>query len=226
MGQIAQEEKESIKDVLDRIGNCSELISIDPYFKNISVGLYEKNGIYSVWTFSKVEGVEERISDIRNQLVNLGGMVPIPNTNDQAKFPDGELYDRPVQFLIKQAVEKPADHRHPDGLISIKDFRSPLTIIINSYEDQGRWIYEVTTSGEFKNSELRKRAIVQGLVRYGNMEKIDTTKVIFPGGYRRDKLIRIILPYSRNITGTQDLLDADSMRGQMTTNTLGFSSQE
>ena len=27
----------NIKDVLNRIGSCSELISIDPYFKDISV---------------------------------------------------------------------------------------------------------------------------------------------------------------------------------------------
>ena len=128
--------------------------------------------------------------------------------------------------MIKLAVEKPADHKHPDGVISIKDLRSPLTLIINSSDDNGRTIYEVTTTGEFKNPELRKRATIQGLVRYGNMEKIDNTKVMFPGGYRRDKLIRIILPYARNITGTQDMLDADSMKGQMTTNTLGFSTQE
>ena len=46
MNQLAN--KENIKDVLDRIGSCSELISIDPNFNDISVGLYEKNGIYTV----------------------------------------------------------------------------------------------------------------------------------------------------------------------------------
>ena len=217
---------ENIKDVLNRIGSCSELISIDPYFKDISVGLYEKNGIYTVWSFSKVSGVSNRISEIRDQLVNLGGMVPVPDTNNQVKFPNGELYDRPVKFLIKLAVEKPADYKHPDGPIRIKDLRSPLTLIINSHDENGKSIYEVTTEGEFKNPELRKRATVQGFIRYGEMEKIDNTKVMFNGGYRRDELIRIILPYARNITGTQDMLDADSMRGQMTTNTLGFSTQE
>lgn len=216
----------NIKDVLNRIGSCSELISIDPYFKDISVGLYEKNGIYTVWSFSKVSGVSNRISEIRDQLVNLGGMVPVPDTNNQVKFPNGELYDRPVKFLIKLAVEKPSDYKHPDGQIRIKDLRSPLTLIINSHDENGKRIYEVTTEGEFKNPELRKRATVQGFIRYGEMEKIDNTKVMFNGGYRRDELIRIILPYARNITGTQDMLDADSMRGQMTTNTLGFSTQE
>ena len=224
MNQI--DNKENVKDMLDRIGKCSELISIDPHFKDISVGLYEKNNVYTVWTFSKVPGVSNRISEIRDQLVNLGGMVPVPDTNNQVKFPNDELYDRPVKFLIKLAVEKPSNNRHPDGPITIKDLRSPLTLIINSYDENDKRIYEVTTEGEFKNPELRKRATVQGFIRYGDMEKIDNTKVMFKGGYQRDELVRIILPYARNITGTQDMLDADSMRGQMTTSTLGFSTQE
>ena len=224
MNQIGN--KENVKDILDRIGKCSELISIDPHFKDISVGLYEKNNVYTVWTFSKVPGVSNRISEIRDQLVNLGGMVPVPDTNNQVKFPNDELYDRPVKFLIKLAVEKPSNYRHPDGPITIKDLRSPLTLIINSYDENDKRIYEVTTEGEFKNPELRKRATVQGFIRYGDMEKIDNTKVMFKGGYQRDELVRIILPYARNITGTQDMLDADSMRGQMTTSTLGFSTQE
>ena len=48
MNQIVKGDKENIKNVLDRIGACSELISIDPHFKNISVGLYVKNGVYTV----------------------------------------------------------------------------------------------------------------------------------------------------------------------------------
>ena len=224
MNQI--DNKENVKDILDRIGKCSELISIDPHFKDISVGLYEKNNVYTVWTFSKVPGVSNRISEIRDQLVKLGGRVPVPDTNNQVKFPNDELYDRPVKFLIKLAVEKPSNYRHPDGPITIKDLRSPLTLIINSYDENDKRIYEVTTEGEFKNPELRKRATVQGFIRYGDMEKIDNTKVMFKGGYQRDELVRIILPYARNITGTQDMLDADSMRGQMTTSTLGFSTQE
>ena len=189
MNQI--DNKENVKDILDRIGKCSELISIDPHFKDISVGLYEKNNVYTVWTFSKVPGVSNRISEIRDQLVNLGGMVPGPDTNNQVKFPNDELYDRPVKFLIKLAVEKPSNYRHPDGPITIKDLRSPLTLIINSYDENDKRIYEVTTEGEFKNPELRKRATVQGFIRYGDMEKIDNTKVMFKGGYQRDELVRI-----------------------------------
>ena len=45
----------------------------------------------------------------------------------------------------------------------------------------------------------------------------------FPCDERHDELVRIILPYSRNVSQVEDSLEADSMRGQMTTETLGFS---
>ncbi|MBT4513576.1 MAG: hypothetical protein HOC77_00605 [Chloroflexi bacterium] len=56
------------------------------------------------------------------------------------------------------------------------------------------------------------------------MEKIDDTSVAFPCGQRHDGLARLILPYSRNISAVEDALEADAMRGQMTTSTLGFAS--
>ena len=34
--------------------------------------------------------------------------------------------------------------------------------------------------------------------------------------------MRLLLPYARNVSGTQDMLEADALRGQMTTGTLGF----
>lgn len=70
---------------------------------------------------------------------------------------------------------------------------------------------------------MRVREITQGFVRYGEMEKVDVDAVAFTHGGRRDGLIRLVLPYARNVTGTADMLEAEALRGQMTTGTLGFS---
>ncbi len=35
--------------------------------------------------------------------------------------------------------------------------------------------------------------------------------------------MRILLPYSRNISAVEGMMEAEAMRGQMTTGTLGFS---
>lgn len=212
-----------VREVIDAYGKCMELISMDPNFHDITVGLYVKEGIGTVWTFSERCGVRNRIEQIRDQLVELGDMIPVQGTHNQATFPDGEMYDRPLRFLLRQAVEKPYGTRHPEGRIEVKDLRSPLQIIATPEQVEGRWVYRVSTEGEYKNPRVRVRAITQGFVRYGEMEKTGDDTVSFPHGGRRDALVRLVLPYARNVTGTSDMLEAEALRGQMTTGTLGFS---
>ena len=153
--------------------------------------------------------------------------------------PNNQVYERPMKFLIKQAVEKPANFSHNTGPIKIKDLRSPLEITITPKEINSSNIYEVSAclptaeknSGDsvshvHTKPEIRINAIIRGLIKYGTMERVDSCSVKFSNGEKLDNLVRLILPYARNITGTQDMLDADSIKGQMTTNTLGFANQE
>ena len=229
----------NINQILSNLGRCIELISIDPNFNDISVGLYEKNGIFTVWSFSKIPGTNQRIQEIRDQLINLGGMNPIANTTDKAQYPNKQVFERPMKFLIKQAVEKPATYRHSLGPIKVKDLRSPLEITVTPKENKSICVYEVSAllptseinsgdsvSGVHTKPEIRINAIIRGLIKYGTMERFDNSSVMFNKGEKLDKLVRLVLPYARNITGTQDMLDSDSIRGQMTTNTLGFANQE
>jgi len=222
MTSLKNAQRGRVREVIATYGKCMELIPMDPNFHEITVGLYVKDGIGTIWTFSGKSGVEKRVEEIRDQLVELGGMVPVDGTHNQATFPDGEMYDRPLRFLLRQAVEKPYGTTHPEGRIEIKDLRSPLQIIATPEEIDGRWIYRVTAEGEYKNPKMRVRAVTQGFVRYGEMEKVDVDAVTFPHGGRRDELIRLVLPYARNVTGTADMLEAEALRGQMTTGTLGF----
>lgn len=222
MTSIGSARRGRVREVIAKYGKCMELIPMDPNFHDITVGLYVKDGICTVWTYSQRQGVEERVEQIRDQLVELGGMAPIEGTTDQAMFPDGEMYDRPMRFLLRQAVEKPYGTRHPDGRIQIKDLRSPLQIVVTPERRESGWVYCITAEGEYKNPRVRVRAVTQGFVRYGEMEKVGDDAVAFHHGGRRDGMVRIVLPYARNITGTADTLEAEALRGQMTTGTLGF----
>ena len=96
-------------EVIRKFGKCLELVSLDRHFHNISVGLYVKHGVFTVWTFSGKCGVDKRIQKIRDQLVSLGGMEPIAGTLNQARFTCDVLHDRPVRFLLSQAVGKSPD---------------------------------------------------------------------------------------------------------------------
>ena len=207
-------------DVIERYGHCLELVTMDPNFHEITVGLYVKHDLATVWTFSRKPGVEDRVEQICGQLVRLGGMEPVVGTRNQVRLTCGQIHEQPFRFLIRLAVEKPLDHPPAEG--RVKDLRSGLMLGFEVAEADGRWVYRITAEGEARNKSMRIRAATNGLVRYGQMEKTGDGAA-FGCGYRHDPLVAIVLPYARNVTGTQDLMEADALRGQMTTGTLGFS---
>ena len=209
-----------VAEVMQRLGKCLELVPMDPNFHDISVGLYVKNGTNTLWTYSQTPGVEERIRQIRDQLGALGGMEPVEGTHDQARYSCGQLHVRPTKFLVKQAVEKPPDYRFPEG--GVKDLRSPLMLDFDVAEADDRWVYTVTCEGDAPDPAARLRAVTGGLGRYGDMEKVADHSAAFACGHRHDQLTRVVLPYARNVSAVEDMLDAEALRGQMTTATLGF----
>ncbi|MDA1347978.1 MAG: hypothetical protein O3A47_03810 [Chloroflexi bacterium] len=209
-------------DVIERYGRCLELVPTDPSFHDISFGLYVKDGVCTVWTFSRRPGVRERVRQIRDRLVDLGGLAPIEGTTDQARFPCGYLHVRPVRFLMAQAVGKAKDYAQPGGDMSIKDSKTDLIISLSGGERDRRYFYEVMVEGEAANPAMRLRMVVAGFLRYGEMDKSGDTEVTFPCGQRHDQLMRLLLPYSRNVSAVEGMMEAEALRGQMTTNTLGF----
>ena len=83
-------------------------------------------------------------------------------------------------------------------------------------------MYSVSVEGEAPNPAVRLRMVVAGFLRYGEMNKVGDTEVAFPCGQRHDALMRLLLPYSRNISSVEGMMAAEALRGQMTTGTLGF----
>ena len=208
-------------EVIQKYGQCLELVPTDKYFDDISVGLYVKGALCTVWTYSRKEGVEERIREIRDQMVALGGMEPLEG--NQIQFPCGQLHARPLRFLMAQAVGKAPDYAPPEGNLAIKDSKSDLVINVQRPNSSEKGVYRISVEGEAQNPALRLRMILAGFVRYGEMEQVGESGVTFPCGESHDRLIRILMPYSRNISSVESMMAAEAMRGQMTTGTLGFS---
>ena len=222
MNQNATLEKLRPTEVLDKYGHCLELVPMDPNFENISVGLYVKDGVCTIWTFSRKPGVEQRIEQIRDQLVALGGMEAVDGTTSQVRFACSELHERAIKFLMSQAVGKAPDFAPPQGEMSIRDSRSPLTIKVSGSQRDDAYVYTVSVEGEAPNPAVRLRMVVAGFLRYGEMNKVGDTEVAFPCGQRHDALMRLLMPYSRNISSVEGMMAAEALRGQMTTGTLGF----
>ena len=214
-GQVAEKLKE--------IGTCLELVPMDPHFKNVSVGLYYKDGYCTVWSFSRADGIGERLREIRDQMVRLGGVQPVEGSDNQFIFPCGIIHMRPVKFLLSQIVTKGRELSRPEGNLSIKDSKSPLILTATGFESETGYRYRITGEGEARNAALRIRMVVAGFVRYGEMVKVGDDEVAFACGQRHDGLVNLLMPYSRNISAVESMLEAEATRGQMTTSTLGFS---
>lgn len=119
-----------------------------------------------------------------------------------------------------QAVERSPDYKLEEK--GIKDLRSPLFLNVVGNQTNGTWVYRVVGEGEAPNAAARLRAIAGGMVRYGEMERMDELSVAFNCNQSHHKLASFLLPYARNVSGVENMLDDVALRGQMTTGTLGF----
>ena len=223
MATKTQSDRLSARQVIDKYGHCLELIGMDPHFHEVSIGLYVKDDVATVWTFSPLDGVRERLSQIRDQLVLKGSMTAVDGTHDQMMFACGEFHAVPMRFLLRAAVEKePIEVEDPSPL-TVRDIKSRMDMLATPEEIDGRWAYRVTAKGDFKRPEIRIRAMIGGFMRYGDLDRLEPDLGSFKCGRRHDALLRILMPYARNVSGAEDSLEAEDMRGQLTTQTLGFS---
>ena len=209
-------------EVIEKYGKCLALVPLDKHFHDISVGLYVKESICTVWTYSNKPGVSDRIREIRDQMAVLGGMAPVEESANQVRFPCGQLHIRALRFLLSQAVGRAPDYSPPEGRLSIDDTKSGFTINVDSLQEAD-CEYRVSLEGEGGNAAMRLRMVMAGFARYGEMVQTGDSGLSFPCGMKHDALMRVLLPYSRNISSVETMMAAEALRSQMTTNTLGFS---
>ncbi|MEE8436169.1 MAG: hypothetical protein V3S64_15390, partial [bacterium] len=141
----------------------------------------------------------------------------------QLTFECGEEHARPIKFLLAQAVGKNAAFAPAAEPLRIKDSKTNLWLSAEGREEQNRYVYRISGEGDVPNMAIRLRMVIAGFMKYGKMEKVGETDVAFPCGQRHDELLRLVLPYSRNISAVESMMEAEAERGQMTTGTLGFS---
>lgn len=210
-----------VKEVA-RLGSCIELVSLDPYFHNVSVGLFIKDGVMTISSFSKIDGIEARIEKIRDRCLQLGDVEVVEGTTDQLRLISDLQLDRALKFMFTIAVEKDTSAEAPSGRITAPDTKTKLLFVLDGAELDGKYVYTVSTEGESDRANMRIRAAVGGFIRYSDCERIDKDKFAFPDGKQYDKFARLILPLARNVSAVEAQLEQDEMAGQMNTQTLGF----
>ena len=205
------------------LGHCIELVSLDPYFNEVSVGLFIKNGLLTISSYSVLDGIEDRIEQIRDRCVLLGDVETVEGTTDQLQLISDLYLDRALRFMFIAAVEKDPSVEVPSGRITAPDTKTKLTFVLDGAMEDGKYVYTVSAEGQAERPEMRIRAAVGGFIRYSDCERVDKNKFSFPDGKKYDNFARLILPLARNVSAVEAQLEQDEMAGQMNTQTLGFS---
>ena len=210
------------KQKISELGNCIELVSMDPHFHNISVGLFRKGNLLTIFSFSNKESIKKRIKVIRDRCCLLGDLSPVENTNNQMLLDADINLDTPIKFMFTEAVEK--DKKiSPNTPIQSPDTKTNLKFRIVSDTSNNITNYTVSAEGQNERSEMRIRAVVGGFIKYGGCERVDFNKFKFSDGKKYNKFVKLLLPYARNVSAVENMLSESDSVGQMNTQTLGFS---
>jgi hypothetical protein len=215
-------EKSNVAKNVKRLGSCIELVSLDPHFHDVSVGLFIKDGVLTIASYSTIDGIDGRIEQIRDRCAGLGDVEAVEGTTDQLRLISDLYLDRALRFMFIAAVEKDPAAELPSGRITAPDTKTKLTFVVEGSDEGGKYVYTVSTEGEAERAEMRVRAAVGGFMRYSGCERVDKNKFSFPDGKKYDNFARLILPLARNVSAVEAQLEQDEMAGQMNTQTLGF----
>tara|TARA_B100001750_G_C15491644_1_gene591640 strand:- start:1426 stop:2073 length:648 start_codon:yes stop_codon:yes gene_type:complete len=211
-----------IKEKILELGNCIELVAIDPHFYDVSIGLFRKENILTVWSYSNRDNINDRLRVIRDRCCLLADLYPIKETYDQMTIKTMLDMDRPIKFMFSEAVEKISDITKNNEIQS-KDTKTNLIFNISQEKINHETIYKVSTIGENERASMRIRAVVGGFIKYGGCERVEFNKFKFSDGQEYNKFVKLLLPYARNISAIENMISASDSAGQMNTQTLGFS---
>ncbi|MBT4341163.1 MAG: hypothetical protein HOD62_03720 [Chloroflexi bacterium] len=215
-------QKSRIVEKIKSLGQCIELVSLDPHFNDVSIGLFIKDGLLIIFSYSKIDGIEARIEQIRDRCVLLGDVEAVEGTSNQLRLINELQLDRALRFMFTAAVEKDPAIKPLSGRISAPDTKTKLTFVIEGELVGDQYVYTISTEGEAERPERRVMAAVGGFIRYSGCTRVDKNQFSFPDGKRYDNFARLILPLARNVSAVEAQIEQDEMAGQMNTQTLGF----
>ena len=91
------------------LGQRIELVSMDPHFHDISIGLYRQddNGglAFLVHSYSSLPGCDERLAFICRAMQVLGGVEPVAGQTALLRFPCGQAHQAGVKRLFLEACK-------------------------------------------------------------------------------------------------------------------------
>jgi hypothetical protein len=197
------------------LGTRVELVSMDPRFHDVTVGLYRRETddgpVGIVHSYSSRPGVERRLAFLADAMVVLGGLEPV--TDATVRLPCRSWHNAALKRLFLECFRiDPAEESQPKPL-EAPDTRSEQFIRV---EPLGEGQYRVHATDVPEGTDSRAPAIARALVRLAELEEVDETTVAFPCGRDHDPLVGLLLVRAQNLRAALREEELTAGRGVLT----------
>jgi hypothetical protein len=197
------------------LGTRVELLSMDPHFHDITIGLYRQdhNGRpeYLVHSYSQREGARERIEFLRKAITVLG---QLEQTDDWLYFSCASAHQAAARRAFLEACKLPPTAAlEPRGLKAL-DKRSGRTVTVTSL---GGGRYQLAADGAEEAKVSRVEGVTAGLKKLAEMAPVEGSldEVAFSCGRSHDALVGLLLPRALNVRAILREEEAAGGRGML-----------
>jgi hypothetical protein len=183
------------------LGTRVELLSMDPYFHDISIALYRRElpsgPEYLVHSYSRKEGIAGRLASLSHAMVVLGGLQAAGGENQWLRFPCGAAHQNAARRIFLEVCKMNPGAEPAARPLSTPDKKSGLTITALSV---GSGMYQVE-AGDGEEARKRASGVASGLVKLAEMARVGTEpeRFAFECGYAHDAAIGLLLVRALNV---------------------------
>jgi hypothetical protein len=181
------------------LGRRIELVSMDPHFRDITIGLYERRREgqpeYRAHSYSGFEGTRERVDFVMRALEILGGLEQV---GGWLRFRCGAGHQLAIRRAFLEACKMRPDAALEPRPLTVLDKKLNRTITVTSLTPG---LYEVSTDGPQDSSASRVDAITNGLKKLAEIEFVagEPHRVKFACNQPHDVLMGLLLPRALNV---------------------------
>lgn len=196
------------------IGKRIELVSMDPHFHDISIGLYEqqKQGkpAYFVHTYSHQDGADKRIKFVAETMKAFGGLEL--GDDGLLRFPCGQEHSLAIKRVFLDSCKVAPQSDVTARPMRILDKKSGCDVTVDAI---GGGEYRLKIEGKPDDAARRVTAIARGLARLGEMETDDDQidRVTFGCGQSHDALVGLLLIRAPNVRAAMREAEMMAARG-------------
>ena len=183
------------------LGQRIELCSIDAHFHEISLALYYRviDGDHqvTVHSYSQIEGTADRMQFILQALVNIVGLVPVPNDENWLHFECGSFHKKAVQRCFLDLCKNPSDAELSVKPLQAFDKKAKCDLVVNKLGD-GR--YQMSAAEETDTGAKRAKALSVGYEKVCQMQlDEENCMVAFPCNCDHDAMMGMMLFRAQNV---------------------------